>query len=81
MASAALFATTPATLAEAAALVAAIEAALAARGLHLRPPPPVPTTCCGRGCNGCVWAGYYTALLYWRDCAGALMAAATPAPD
>jgi len=33
----------------------------------LRPPPPEPTTCCGRGCNGCVWDGYYTALGYWRD--------------
>lgn len=32
----------------------------------LRPPPPEPTTCCGRGCNGCVWEGYYTALHHWR---------------
>jgi len=33
----------------------------------LRPPPPEPTACCGRGCNGCVWEGYYTALRLWRD--------------
>jgi Protein of unknown function (DUF1653)/Oxidoreductase-like protein, N-terminal len=33
----------------------------------LRPPPPEPTTCCGRGCNGCVWEGYYTALAGWRE--------------
>lgn len=33
----------------------------------LRPPPPEPTTCCGRGCNGCVWEGYYSAMNYWRD--------------
>lgn len=33
----------------------------------LRPPPPEPTTCCGRGCNGCVWEGFYTALHHWRE--------------
>lgn len=32
----------------------------------LRPPPPEPSTCCERGCNGCVWEGYYTALQCWR---------------
>jgi hypothetical protein len=40
------------------------------RGIHLdtalRPPPPEPTTCCERGCNGCVWEGYYDALAHWR---------------
>ena len=33
----------------------------------LRPPPPEPSTCCGRGCNGCVWEGFYTALHHWRE--------------
>ena len=31
----------------------------------LRAPPPVPDSCCGRGCNGCVWEGYYEALHFW----------------
>lgn len=38
-----------------------------AQGLTLRTPPEAPTTCCGRGCNGCVWEGYYEAVRYWRD--------------
>lgn len=36
-------------------------------GVVLRPPPPEPTTCCGRGCNGCVWEGFYAAADYWRE--------------
>ncbi|WP_397532980.1 oxidoreductase-like domain-containing protein [Roseateles sp.] len=39
----------------------------AARGLELREAPPEPTSCCGRGCNGCVWEGYFAAVAYWRD--------------
>nr|WP_210547430.1 oxidoreductase-like domain-containing protein [Rhodoferax sp. PAMC 29310] len=36
-------------------------------GLTLRDPPPVPTTCCGRGCNGCVWEGFNAAATYWQE--------------
>ena len=36
-------------------------------GIPLRTPPPEPTTCCGRGCNGCVWEGFLDAAEYWRQ--------------
>lgn len=49
------------------AMFAALQARASAQGVTLRPPPPEPTTCCGRGCNGCVWEGYYAAASYWRD--------------
>ena len=39
----------------------------------LPPPPPEPTTCCERGCNGCVWEGFYAALDHWRADALALL--------
>ena len=38
-----------------------------AQGLALRAPPPERTTCCGRGCNGCVWEGFLDAAEYWRQ--------------
>ena len=49
------------------AVFAELQQRLAKAGLVLRAPPPVPTTCCGRGCNGCVWEGFYDAANYWRD--------------
>ncbi len=57
----------PTHLAGAQALIARVQALLAAQGLTLRAPPPEPTTCCGRGCNGCVWEGWLAAVNYWRD--------------
>jgi hypothetical protein len=37
------------------------------QALTLRAPPPEPTTCCGRGCHGCVWEGFVAAATYWRE--------------
>ena len=37
------------------------------QGLTLRAPPPEPTTCCGRGCHGCVWEGFFAAATFWRE--------------
>jgi hypothetical protein len=45
-----------------------------AAGITLRSPPPLPTTCCGRGCNGCVWEGFYAAATFWQEDALAALA-------
>ena len=65
-------------LATARAVVAALQTQASACGVALRRPPPEPTTCCGRGCNGCVWEGFYTALHNWRDDALAALLPSEP---
>lgn len=60
--------------AQAAQLMSAYAQRLAGAGLTMRPPPSAPTTCCGRGCNGCVWEGYFAAVTYWVEQAHGLLA-------
>lgn len=47
--------------------IADLSAKLAHKGIVLRDPPEEPTSCCGRGCNGCVWEGYLNAVGYWCE--------------
>jgi hypothetical protein len=49
------------------AMFSALRDKALSRGVTLRMPPPEPTTCCGRGCNGCVWEGWFAAVDYWRE--------------
>jgi hypothetical protein len=53
--------------------IAGLSVQLAAQGIGMREPPEEPTSCCGRGCNGCVWEGYMSAVAYWCEQARAAL--------
>lgn len=80
-----LAATAPTPAEEAQARIAQWQGRGAQAGVPLRKPPPLPTTCCGRGCNGCVWEGYFDAVMGWLEDADAALrqqdAAPTPPAD
>ncbi len=48
------------------AMFSALQQRAEAAGVRLRAPPPLPTGCCGRGCEGCVWQGFYQAAADWQ---------------
>ncbi|MFM8692816.1 MAG: oxidoreductase-like domain-containing protein [Limnohabitans sp.] len=54
--------------------IAQFQVQLQAAGIDFREPPPEPTSCCGRGCNGCVWESYEAALTFWYEDGGTLLA-------
>lgn len=56
------------------ATIARFQERLLAAGHEFREPPPEPTCCCGRGCNGCVWESYDAALCWWYEDGQALLA-------
>lgn len=57
----------PANAAQARQWIDELGPQLAQREIAFRDPPEEPTTCCGRGCNGCVWEGYLNAVGYWCE--------------
>ncbi len=60
---------------QAQAVFARWQSLAAQHAVTLRRPPPEPTTCCGRGCNGCVWEGWFDAVLFWQEDAQAALKA------
>lgn len=38
-----------------------------AKGVEPSAQPKEPQTCCARGCQGCVWLGFFEAAHHWRE--------------
>jgi hypothetical protein len=57
----------PANVFQAKQWIAELSVQLEAQDILMRDPPEEPTSCCGRGCNGCVWEGYLNAVGYWCE--------------
>ncbi len=57
----------PASAYQARQWIADLSKQLLEQGIVLREPPEEPTSCCGRGCNGCVWEAYLGAVGYWCE--------------
>lgn len=57
----------PANAHQAQQWIAELRTQLDHRNILFRAPPEEPTSCCGRGCNGCVWEGYFHAVAYWCE--------------
>ncbi len=45
----------------------ALHASALACGLSVRGLPQAPTSCCGRGCQACVWEAYDAAIRFWCE--------------
>jgi hypothetical protein len=63
----------PANAFQARQWIADLSAQLAQQDILLRDPPEEPNSCCGRGCNGCVWEGFFSAVGYWCEQARAAL--------
>jgi hypothetical protein len=46
-----------------------IESLAVQHNIKIKPAPSEPTSCCSRGCEGCVWRAFFEAAQFWRQSA------------